>query len=113
MVLYTTFFLIVSISYVNSGILHPQFTPTRQLLPLNGLWYFNLSENGSRWYPNHETLHLMPVPSSYNDIGTEETLRHHVGIAEYQRKFIVPRTWSSERVWLRFSSVCTSAEVVS
>lgn len=57
----------------------------------------------------------MPVPSSYNDVGEDVTLRDHVGLVWYDRRFHVPSWWKSanQRVWLRFSSVHYAAEVVS
>lgn len=57
----------------------------------------------------------MPVPSSYNDVGEDITLRDHVGVVWYDRRFHVPYSWGStgQRIWLRFSSVHYAAEVVS
>lgn len=56
----------------------------------------------------------MPVPSSYNDITQDKSLRDHVGVVWYDRRFFVPDTWEKEgfRVWLRFSSVHYFAQVV-
>ncbi|CAH1376182.1 unnamed protein product [Tenebrio molitor] len=54
----------------------------------------------------------MPVPSSYNDIGTDGFgLRDHVGPVWYQRSFIVPTSWSGRRVWIRFSAANYAADV--
>lgn len=56
----------------------------------------------------------MPVPASYNDLTTDDTLRDHVGGVWYERKFFVPHDWSlDKRVWLRFGSVHYAATVVS
>ena len=56
----------------------------------------------------------MPVPASYNDLTTDDTLRDHVGVVWYQRKFFVSHDWSlDKRVWLRFGSVHYSAIAVS
>lgn len=56
----------------------------------------------------------MPVPASYNDIGEDASLRDHVGLVWYDRRFHVPPWWIKEeqRVWLRFSSVHYAAQVV-
>lgn len=57
----------------------------------------------------------MPVPSSYNDVGEDGSLRDHVGLVWYDRRFYVPSWWAraEQRVWLRFSSVHYAAQVVS
>lgn len=56
----------------------------------------------------------MPVPSSYNDITEDKTLREHVGVVWYERTFFVPQSWKDERqrVWIRFGSVHYLAHVV-
>ncbi|CAG4987138.1 unnamed protein product [Parnassius apollo] len=55
----------------------------------------------------------MPVPSSYNDVGEDASLRDHVGLVWYDRRFHVPPWWlqNRQRVWLRFSSVHYAAHV--
>ena len=53
----------------------------------------------------------MPVPSSYNDILEDDKLRDHVGTVWYERKFFVPKSWQSQRVWVRFGSVHYEAYV--
>lgn len=57
----------------------------------------------------------MQVPASYNDILTSVEGRDYVGTAKYQRNFYVPSEWINDvtRVWLRFGSVCTGAQVVN
>ena len=57
----------------------------------------------------------MPVPSSYNDITTDKSIRDHVGIVWYDKNFFVPRQWepADSKVWLRFGSVHYAADVVS
>jgi beta-glucuronidase len=54
----------------------------------------------------------MPVPSSYNDITTDKTLRDFVGWVWYEREFYVPKAWQNERVMLRFGSAHYYAMVV-
>ena len=48
--------------------------------------------NNSLWYHNPEVLD-MPVPSSYNDIPTNASVRDFVGWAWYFRTFYVPQSW--------------------
>ncbi|XP_030747257.1 beta-glucuronidase-like isoform X1 [Sitophilus oryzae] len=98
----------------NGGILPPQASSVRELLSLDGLWHFTTE---SKFLSNIEDandleLNLMPVPSSYNDISTQLSLRDHVGSVWYQRKFFVPSSWESKKVWIRFGSVCYNASVV-
>lgn len=59
-----------------------------------------------------EDLELMPVPASYNDISTKDSVRDHLGVVTYQRSFIVPYSWAKKVVWMRFGSVCYAAKVV-
>lgn len=56
----------------------------------------------------------MPVPASYNDIAMEASVRDHVGLVWYDRRFYISDAWSRDnrRVILRFSSVHYSTEVV-
>lgn len=54
----------------------------------------------------------MPVPASYNDMNEENDLRDHVGTVWYDRRFFVPVSWQSRRVWIRFGSVHYEAYVV-
>lgn len=106
------------------GILYPQVSETREKVSLDGLWNFipaNISQplEGylEHWYSRrfadlNTTIQLMPIPSSYNDITTDWTLRDHVGIVWYENFFYVPITWSNaKKVWLRFGSVSYAAEV--
>ncbi|CAH0585620.1 unnamed protein product [Chrysodeixis includens] len=105
------------------GPLYPQATKTRDLRTLDGIWNFRKSpsdpEVGYRggWYAQDldktGPVISMPVPSSYNDVGEDITLRDHVGVVWYDRRFHVPSWWGStgQRVWLRFSSIHYAAEI--
>ena len=54
----------------------------------------------------------MPVPSSYNDITANASIRDHVGWVWYDRDFFTPAEWSLGRVVnLRFGSVHYFAKV--
>ncbi|CAM1154623.1 GUSB (predicted) [Pycnogonum litorale] len=55
----------------------------------------------------------MPVPSSYNDITVDKTIRDHLGWVWYDRQFVVPKSWndSNTRVNIRFGSVHYTAIV--
>ncbi|XP_047533484.1 beta-glucuronidase isoform X2 [Vanessa atalanta] len=107
----------------NGGTLYPRATETRDLRRLDGIWNFRRSptdpEYGYRngWYEQDlektGPIIPMPVPASYNDIGEDASLRDHVGLVWYDRRFHVPPWWSKmeQRVWLRFSSVHYAAQV--
>lgn len=110
-------------SEYNGAALYPKATETRDLRNLDGIWNFRRSptdpEYGYRngWYEQDlvktgPVIH-MPVPASYNDIGEDASLRDHVGLVWYDRRFHVPPWWIKEeqRVWLRFSSVHYAAQV--
>ena len=55
----------------------------------------------------------MPVPSSYNDITEEASLRDHIGWVWYDREFYVPRVWNGAEIRLRIGSANFHATVVS
>ncbi|KAK5641520.1 hypothetical protein RI129_010067 [Pyrocoelia pectoralis] len=107
------------------GMLFPRESETREILRLDGIWNFIVSPMldpliGFRqyWYKNDLTrvgdfeVHLMPVPSSYNDITTQIDIRDHVGLVWYDRTVFVPQSWANDkRVVLRFSSVSYAAQV--
>lgn len=54
----------------------------------------------------------MPVPSSYNDVTQNASIRDHIGWAWYQRTFFIPKSWTNQKVYLRFGSVNYHAVVV-
>ncbi|KAH8256365.1 hypothetical protein KR032_004828, partial [Drosophila birchii] len=106
------------------GLLYPRESETREVRSLDGMWRLVKSNpkdplEGVRekWFANSlrmsgRTVIPMPVPASYNDIATTDSLRDHVGTVWYERTFFVPRLWQgSVRTWLRFGSVHYSAVV--
>ncbi|XP_057653720.1 beta-glucuronidase-like [Diorhabda carinulata] len=123
-VIFTIFVQFCVCEIHRGGILYPKNTETRQVVPLDGLWYF-IAPNTTNpfigfenhWYKrslkevDYFELHLMPVPASYNDITTDKKIRDHVGLVWYDRSFFVPTSWQSERVWLRFGSISYAAQV--
>lgn len=104
------------------GLLYPRESETREVRSLDGVWKFAKSDTNQPSAGLHEKWFLkelqestsvidMPVPSSYNDILEDEKLRDHVGTVWYERKFFVPKSWQSQRVWIRFGSVHYEAYV--
>jgi beta-glucuronidase len=120
-------YLIISFGYTKAGILYTRVSETREQISLDGIWNFALTDptnvtkgHDEGWYlrdlraVDSLDVALMPVPSSYNDIGTDGFgLRDHVGPVWYQRSFIVPTSWTGRRVWIRFSAANYAADVVS
>jgi beta-glucuronidase len=98
---------------ITEGLLYPRESETREVRSLDGIWKFarcnvtNPSQGlREKWFlkdleESVDTID-MPVPSSYNDITEDETLRDHVGTVWYERKFFVPKSWTSQQVWIRF-----------
>ena len=124
--------LLVVISFIHpiTGILQPQDSETRETKSLDGMWRFRLAPRldpdlGFReeWY--NQSLDMlceaqcspgevmsMPVPSSYNDITTNTSIRDHVGWVWYDRDFYPPSDWmNGKTVNLRFGSVHYYARV--
>ena len=54
----------------------------------------------------------MPVPSSYNDVTQDASIRDHIGWVWYQREFFVPARWKTYPVSVRFGSANYYAIVV-
>lgn len=112
----------VSVERSFNGLLYPIESETREVLSLDGLWDFAMSdpknpEQGliEQWFGNElrNSINITktPVPSSYNDLDTFESSRDHVGTVWYERRFFVPLAWNTQRVWLRFGSVHYEANV--
>ena len=55
----------------------------------------------------------MPVPSSYNDITTDKSLRDFVGWVWYDKEYFVPSEYQNKRVVLRIDSAHYYSMVVS
>ncbi|XP_018570900.1 beta-glucuronidase [Anoplophora glabripennis] len=108
------FFLAILLLECESGILYPKANSVREVLSLDGLWKFSLVNSDTKGFTladNDEDIEFMPVPASYNDISTNVKVRDYVGEVKYQRNFVVPKSWEDRKIWLRFGSVCYSAEV--
>ncbi|XP_073981855.1 beta-glucuronidase-like isoform X2 [Rhodnius prolixus] len=90
-----------------------QFQP-RETISLDGLWKFKISphddqEAGFReaWFSsNFEDYIDMPVPSSFNDITVNRTIRDYIGWVWYQRTFRLPASMQNGNLLrLRFTSI--------
>lgn len=95
--------------------LYPIITDSRGLCNLDGVWEFKMDDGrgfDQKWYeaPLEDSM-TMPVPSSYNDMKEDKRLRDHYGWVFYQRTFMVPAYWKSQRLVLRFGAVTHAAKV--
>ena len=116
-------YLLIVLIQSSHGILKPQDSETRETKSLDGMWRFRLAPRldpdmgfREKWYNQSldtgcalkcDTKEVipMPVPSSYNDITTNSSIRDHVGWAWYDRDFFIPSHWNEQTVNLRFGSV--------
>ena len=102
------------------GLLRPVSSPSRSLVSLDGVWAFRTegfpgqgAAEGWAVQPLAASgaVLAMPVPSSYNDITQNASVRDFVGVAWYETTVFVPRTWAGERVVLHFGSAHYFAQV--
>lgn len=90
--------------------LFPRESESREVKDLSGIWRFKADKNNEgfkeEWYlaPLKDTI-IMPVPSSYNDITQDITLRDHIGDVWYERDFFVPDSMKGKRLVLRAGSI--------
>ena len=102
----------------SNAILYPYETASRQLKSLDGLWKFKLDPNSighdEEWFNKALTgsdVLDMPVPSSFNDISTDASVRDYLGLVWYDKEFFLTSNWFSETIMLRFGSVHYLADV--
>ncbi|KAM8742084.1 beta-glucuronidase-like [Acanthopagrus schlegelii] len=107
-----------AVCLLDSGMLFPRESPSREVKELNGLWDFRADDSTNRnqsfesaWYKKRlaETGPVidMPVPASYNDITQDAALRDFIGWVWYEREVVVPARWIADegtRVVLRVGS---------
>lgn len=103
---------------LDSGLLFPRESSSREIKQLDGLWSFRADKSPNRnqgfdkaWYKSRlrETGPVidMPVPASYNDITQDPTLRDFTGWVWYEREVVVPARWIADegtRVIIRVGS---------
>ena len=109
--------LLLIFSHRVFALLYPKESEIREVKSLDGVWKFRLSPSlkpdtgfDYQWYSNQSVWAVghnidsdggsrtlqMPVPSSFNDISTEASIRDFVGWAWYYRTFFVPKTWKDK-----------------
>lgn len=107
---------------------YPMMTESRVVCSLDGIWKFKLLAQGEAYdasrplageevaeqkaCPRREqSVVLMPVPCSYNDIYEGRDFRNHVGGMVYERTVQLSAALFSGRLLLRFGSVTHRAKV--
>lgn len=94
--------------------LYPRENEIRELKDLSVIWKFKVDKLNEgydqKWYESKlEDTILMPVPSSYNDITQDATIRDHIGDVWYETEFYIPSAWQSKRVVIRVGSASHKA----
>lgn len=89
--------------------LYPIENEKREVKNLSGVWRFKIDKGNKgleeSWYSKSlEDTILMPVPSSYNDITQDISIRDHIGYVWYEREFFVPSSWKGKRIFIRVGS---------
>ncbi len=96
--------------------LYPRESRSREVKDLSGIWRFKADSQAqglkNQWFlsPLTETI-PMPVPSSYNDITQDISLRDFLGDVFYETLFHVSPYWQAKKVLLRFGSATHKAIV--
>ena len=91
--------------------LYPKQTRTRTQLNLDGIWDLAREHGGGTYTSGFVAEKQVAVPSSFNDLYTEESLRMWTAGIWYGRCFYMPTVLKDERIVLRFGSVNYRAEV--
>ncbi|HMB01415.1 MAG TPA: beta-glucuronidase [Spirochaetota bacterium] len=96
--------------------LYPRESFTREIRKLDGIWNFKADKKGTglkqKWHqrPLKKSI-KMPVPSSFNDITQDASLRDFCGDVWYETSTFIPAAWSGENVSIRCGSATHWAEV--
>ncbi|GFV66658.1 beta-glucuronidase [Trichonephila clavipes] len=111
---YIVCFSLITVSTVCS--LYPRESITREVKLLNDVWDFKICSQNDQdigfreeWFksPLRQSGEVipMPVPSSFNDITQNKTIRDYLGWSWYDKEFYVPQRWANDfRILLRFES---------
>ncbi|XP_076330866.1 beta-glucuronidase-like isoform X4 [Tachypleus tridentatus] len=110
--------------FVYSDSLSPLESEIRERKILDGIWDFKICDIKNqdigfqeKWYTKalRKTGDVipMPVPSSFNDITQNKTVRDYVGWAWYETQFFIPNSWNTkeQRIVLYFGSAHYHASV--
>ncbi|MFW5873647.1 MAG: beta-glucuronidase [Bacillota bacterium] len=100
---------------MTNSFLYPIETKTRRVVDISGIWNFKIDRNNegrdNGWKNGLKDSTLMAVPSSYNDIFTDKSIREHVGDVWYETDFYIPSDWKNKNIDIRFGSATHRAVV--
>ena len=86
--------------------IRPQLNTKRDLVSLNGVWNLNIIDN-----PRCTETKKVAVPSSFNDLYTDEAIRNHHGKVKYSKSFKVSDSLLGKQIFLHFEAVSYRAKV--
>ena len=89
--------------------LYPQFTRTRTVYDINGIWNFRLGQHNPA--ENLPSTEVMAVPTSFNDVIVDKEKRQYIGDFWYERTVQLPPIAENDELVLRFGSVTHQASV--
>lgn len=84
--------------------LRAQSNEMRDLRTLDGVWDICFIDKESH-------KRKVAVPSSINDLYTEDKLRNYMGKVVYEREFFVPTHWQEKEIFIQFEAVSYFAKV--
>lgn len=97
------------------SMLYPRTTVSRRVISMDGMWKFQLDEQGTgekeNWANGLPGSELIPVPASFQDFYTTKDIREFTGDVWYEKDMFVPGEWEGKRILLRFGAATHRAEV--
>ena len=96
--------------------LRPQDNGIRESRKLDGVWQFrvdtdNVGRDEAWWQGRLPDARPVAMPSSYNDLFVDPSVKHHVGDVWYQLSTHIPAGWADRRIRLRFDAATHRADV--
>ncbi|MBS1510995.1 MAG: beta-glucuronidase [Bacteroidetes bacterium] len=93
--------------------LFPQQNGLRNTMNLSGIWKFKVDSNGigekEQWYNGLSATLPIAVPGSWNE--QYDDIRDYLGLAWYEQNTFIPKSWSGQKIYLRFGSANYAAKV--
>ncbi len=93
----------------DENMLYPIQTKTRSVYSLNGIWKFKQGFQDVQ--VPLESVEVMAVPSSFNDVVVDKNKRNFIGDNWYETRVSLPVVSPDEEVVVRFGSVTHQAKV--
>lgn len=93
--------------------LRPQQNAYRNVRSLSGLWNFKVDKESvgesEQWQQGLTNVQPIAVPGSWNE--QIDGLHNYLGTVWYETEVFIPRSWSSEKVFLRIGSANYAAKI--